>query len=207
MTRGTYTRHLVRGKTVREWAKHLGASVAAIYLWIRNGTLESRIDGNQVERKPRPTAKYHGKTAPQWAQELGCSASYVRQLAKSGRLKRIIDGKEPVYINNRRYVQGKTLAHWARQLGITRERARQLDEKGNLVPRINGEPPRTAPPKRRNAMADQNYRVEDHACCKNCSHQVSGNGSVGTCGAGDFYLSTLYGVCDKHQRKDGANEH
>jgi len=195
------TFHVVRGKTVRQWAAEFGVSAAAVYFWLYNGTLESRIDGTFVppERKPYPAKKHFGKTASEWAAELKCSVAHVHQLVREGRLADVVSGKSPVY--KRRMVMGQTLRHWADTLGISRERARQLDDRGRLIPRINGEvvPRKPHKGKRVEAMMAQGYRIEVADTCGNCKHLLSSRGA-GTCGIGKFCLQTKYGVCDRHER-------
>ena len=196
--------HIVRGKTVRQWAAEFGVSIPAVYVWLYNGTLESRIDGTFVspERKPYPSRVHFGKTVSEWAVELKCSIPHVRLLVKEGRLEDVASGKSPVY--RRRLVMGQTLRHWADLLGISRERARQLADDGKLIPRIKGEviPRKPYNGKRMKAVASQNYRVETRVTCKDCKHFLN-IGNAGRCELGNFCLFTKYGICDKHEEGNG----
>lgn len=135
-------RHLIQGKTVREWADHFGITVGAVYLSIYRGNFESRVNGT-YQRKHNPKKIYEGKTLDEWSEILGMHYGTVQKYAKKKVLSKILSGEYKTG-NCRHLVRGKTLRYWGDKLGITRERARQLDEDGYLEARIDGAGPRQA---------------------------------------------------------------
>jgi hypothetical protein len=150
-------KHLIQGKTVKEWAEHFKVQPITIYMQIRRGTLEARINGTYKRTRVSPAKKYEGKTIAEWAEIIGLSKDATYRYAKLGVLQDIVDGK---YItgNVKHLVLGHTLKYWGDKLGMTRERARQLDDQGLLIGRINGEPPRQPDYSRQKAETLERYK-------------------------------------------------
>lgn len=127
---------LIRGKTVKEWAKKLKISIARAYQLNRKNQLESKIDGTWVPGK-KPSPLYFGKSKREWAETFDVSIDQISYLIKNDKLEQAIQTGDPNFKKTiGRLVLGKNLAQWAKELNITRERARQLANKNLLLSRI-----------------------------------------------------------------------
>jgi len=127
------TNHLIRGRTVRQWAETLGLTIGRVYQLLYQGQLEARIDGTWKPKQPvgRPEHRHFGLSVSQWAKLLGVARATVRQWAANGNLERAYRG-ETIQNPHARYIGGMNISEWAEYLGVSRQRAHQLADKGVL---------------------------------------------------------------------------
>lgn len=127
---------LIRGKTVKEWAKELKISIARAYQLNRKNQLESKIDGTWVPGKKKVPV-YFGKSKSEWAETFNVPVKQITYLIKIKKLEQaVLTGDPNIKKPIGRMILGKNLAQWAKELNITRERARQLANADLLLKRI-----------------------------------------------------------------------
>jgi len=132
-------KHIIRGKTVKQWADILKVSIPLIYKLMREGQLEARIDGTWLPVKyGRPPTLQYGKTLAAWASEAHRDISTIRRWLRNGNLNRFANGQPLERGKPFVMVAGKTLREYQDELGVTRQRIHQLYKAGTLAARGNG---------------------------------------------------------------------
>lgn len=139
--RKKYDWHIIRGKNVKQWARHFGVTIMAIYKWIEYGTLEARIDGTHIPKIPR---RFFGLTTSELKKRFGVSGATILRWSRDGTLERRIQGEmiPRKSVPTTKLIDDMDYKELAMKLGngkpISRQRVFQLKKKGQLRDRLDG---------------------------------------------------------------------
>lgn len=130
-------KHLIRGKSIREWSETLNVKFVTAWSWFRKGTLEAHIDGTHQPKRPR---RYFGLTVREIQKRLSVKSRTVYHYIDNGTLERRLKGEAITgrYPLGEIICAGKTARQIQAQLGISKQRVYQLKNKGLLEDHLRG---------------------------------------------------------------------
>jgi transposase len=151
--------YVIQGKTVKEWADHFGVTIMSVYLWIKKGTLKSRIKGTYVPSYPR---RVSGMTYKELSKKFNVTVDTIARWGREGTLERRIAGENIPRKTGKPaadLIDGMNYHDLAEKLGgVSRQRVFQLKKKGFLRDRLNGVDLRAVGIKRFSESVQKKYR-------------------------------------------------